>query len=87
MLCETSEDGEGWGETLVRGIKEELGVDYIYQPTLFSIGKKDGYLGETIFVEGVLARGDSYSFYWSNRFICSRDRLGRSKSCRLGSSS
>ena len=40
VLCETSEDGEGWGETLVRGIKEELGVDYIYQPTLFSIGKR-----------------------------------------------
>lgn len=56
VLCETSEDGESWTETLVRGIKEELGVDYIYQPTLFGISKNDGYLGETMFVEGVLAR-------------------------------
>jgi len=56
VLCETSEDRENWGETLMRGIKEELDIDYVYQPTLFSISKKDGYLGETIFVEGVLAR-------------------------------
>ena len=86
MLCETSEDGEGWGETLVRGIKEELGVDYIYQPTLFSIGKRWLPRRDYICREGYWL-GDSYSFYWSNRFICSRDRLGRSKSCRLGSSS
>ncbi len=56
VLCETSENGESWRETLVRGIKEELDIDYVYQPTLFGISKKDGYLGETLFVEGVLAR-------------------------------
>ncbi len=56
VLCETSEDGESWGETLVRGIKEELNIDYIDQPILFGISKNDGYLGETLFVEGVLAR-------------------------------
>lgn len=56
VLCETSENGESWGETLVRGIKEELDVDYIHQSTLFGISNKFGYLGETIFVERVLAR-------------------------------
>lgn len=56
VLCETSEDGESWGETLIRGIKEELGVNYILQPTLFGISKEDGYLGEIVFVKGVLAR-------------------------------
>lgn len=56
VLCETSEDGESWEKTLVRGVKEELCIDYLFQPLLLGIDRDRSYLGETMFVERVLAR-------------------------------
>lgn len=55
VLCETGEVGESWGETVVRGIEEELGVLENDQQRFFGF-EKECYLGETVFVEGVLAR-------------------------------
>ncbi|MGB6839248.1 MAG: NUDIX domain-containing protein [Microgenomates group bacterium] len=56
VLCETSESEEGWNETVMRGSKEELGIDIYQSDKLFKIDPKHCLLGESLFVEGVLAR-------------------------------
>lgn len=76
VLCETSEEGESWGETLVRGIKEELNIDYSDQPKMFGIDKTNGYMGETEFVEGVLARVAYVHFLGSQDSFVSGTDLG-----------
>ncbi len=56
VLCETSEGDESWSETVVRGLKEELGLgtDQIFEH--FDLDPEKCFLGETLFVDGVLAR-------------------------------
>lgn len=56
VLCETSEDDELWQETVVRGLQEELGLrtDQIFD--YFELNSEECFLGETLFVDGVLAR-------------------------------
>jgi isopentenyldiphosphate isomerase len=74
VLCETTEPGEFVATTVIRGIREELGVEEEQQETKFSISQENGYLGETIFIEGVLARvfllhaNESYNFSPSQEF-------------------
>ena len=56
VLCETSEDGESWVETTMRGLREELGVDDQRASELLKVDPCNTFLGEGLFVEGVLAR-------------------------------
>lgn len=55
VLCETTEAGETWEETLIRGLEEELGVDQD-QISSFFINPNYCFLGESMFTDGVLAR-------------------------------
>src|SRR3989304_6860324 len=55
VVCETSEKGKPWFDTVTRGLKEELGLNEVKQKSLLSL-HDNSYLGETIFIEGVLAR-------------------------------
>lgn len=56
VLCETSEGDESWMETLMRGFREELGIDGQKVSELLKIDPDNNFLGEGLFVEGVLAR-------------------------------
>ncbi len=56
VLCETSEGDESWMETLMRGFREELGIDGQNARELLEIDSEENFLGEGLFVEGVLAR-------------------------------
>ncbi len=56
VLCETSEDGECWAETMMRGFREELGINDQKANELLKIDSDRTFLGEGLFVEGVLAR-------------------------------
>lgn len=56
VLCETSNNEEGWIETMMRGIKEELGIDDQRANELLKIDPDNTFLGEGLFVDGVLAR-------------------------------
>lgn len=55
VICETSQEGEGWEGTVIRGLKEELGIDS-RQTSNIKIDPEHCFLGESLFVEGVLAR-------------------------------
>lgn len=74
VVCETTEPGEFASSTVIRGIKEELGVVEEQQADIFSINPENCYLGETVFIEGVLARvfvlhsNDSHVFTPSSEF-------------------
>lgn len=54
VLCETSEDGEDWAETLLRGLKEELGDGG--ENENFVIDPYHSLVGESLFAKDVLAR-------------------------------
>lgn len=56
VLCETSEDGESWAETTMRGFREELGIDDQRASELLKVDSQNTFLGEGLFIEGVLAR-------------------------------
>lgn len=56
VLCETSEGDESWMETLMRGFREELGIDGQKASELLRIDSDNNFLGEGLFVEGILAR-------------------------------
>lgn len=56
VLCETSNDGEDWIRTMMRGLEEELGVNAQKANELLRIDPDNTFLGEGLFVEGVLAR-------------------------------
>ncbi len=62
VVCETSQEAEDWKETVIRGFKEELGIDPEVDDIL-KIDPKSSFLGETLFVEGVLAR--ALVVYWT----------------------
>jgi isopentenyldiphosphate isomerase len=74
VVCETTEPGEFTSSTVIRGIEEELGVVEEKQADIFSINPENCYLGESIFIEGVLARvfvlhsNGSYRFTSSSEF-------------------
>lgn len=55
VVCETSREEEGWESTVIRGLREELGIDS-RQTTNVKIDPEHCFLGESLFVEGVLAR-------------------------------
>src|SRR3990170_7169621 len=55
VICETAESGEALEETTLRGIKEELGLDENGISNLLWLEPNTSYLGETIFIPGVLA--------------------------------
>jgi len=54
--CETSESGEFWHETVIRGLNEELGLTVENLQSLLLFDTKGSDLGETLFVPGVLAK-------------------------------
>ncbi|PJE67218.1 hypothetical protein COU95_03690 [Candidatus Shapirobacteria bacterium CG10_big_fil_rev_8_21_14_0_10_40_9] len=56
VVCETSKEGEGWEETVIRGLTEELGINPQEMEDVFRIDTERCFLGESLFVEGVLAR-------------------------------
>lgn len=56
VVCETANPGENWAQTVVRGIEEELGIAPELQERLFMVPTGECFLGETLFVESVLAR-------------------------------
>jgi len=56
VICETSRENEDWEETVIRGIKEELGIDPEIENSYLKIDPKNCFLGESLFVDGVLAR-------------------------------
>jgi len=56
VVCETSKEEEVWEETVIRGLTEELGIDFQEIPRVFKIDPESCFLGESLFVEGVLAR-------------------------------
>lgn len=56
VVCETSKEGEGWEETVIRGLGEELGINLQEMEDVFRIDTERCFLGESLFVEGVLAR-------------------------------
>ena len=74
VLCETTEPGEFVATTVVRGVSEELGVEEIQQAAMFTFNPENCYLGETMFIEGVLARvfvlhaNESYDFRPNQEF-------------------
>lgn len=55
VVCETSEPGEGWEHTVMRGFAEELGINPSKHQGVLKVAASS-FLGETTFVEGVLAR-------------------------------
>ncbi|HUS60447.1 MAG TPA: NUDIX hydrolase [Nevskiaceae bacterium] len=56
VLCETTEEGEEWKQTLMRGLREELAVTDEEIEKCFVFNPDCCFLGESIFVEGVLVR-------------------------------
>lgn len=56
VVCETSDEGEDWEETVIRGLMEELGISLQETPSVFRISPDSCFLGESLFVDGVLAR-------------------------------
>ena len=56
VLCETSRLHEVWTDTVMRGFSEELGLGEGKAREALAIDLNTSYLGETSFVEGVLAR-------------------------------
>jgi hypothetical protein len=56
VLCETSDDGESWMETMLRGFREELGINDQKASELLKIDSDNTFLGEGLFLERVLAR-------------------------------
>jgi len=56
VICETSREGETWQQTLMRGLQEELGLTSDKIENSFIFNPNYCFLGETVFVEGVLAR-------------------------------
>jgi len=63
VLCETSEEGEDWSETVIRAFKEELGITPEESGKNLKIDPNFCFLGESLFVEGVLAR--VVAVYWT----------------------
>lgn len=53
--CETTNPGENWPETIIRGLQEELGISP-EQRSRFMISPNSGVLGEYKFSADVLAR-------------------------------
>lgn len=51
---ETSEGDESWEETVLRGLEEEIGK--VPLDKFYVVNPKGSFLGESLFVEGVLAR-------------------------------
>jgi hypothetical protein len=56
VVCETSEPGEAWQVTVLRGIKEELGLNEVDIAKSIKMDPDQNFLGECVFVDGVLAR-------------------------------
>lgn len=56
VVCETSREGEEWGETVIRGLAEELGIDPRVEKEVFKIDPRGCFLGESLLIEGILAR-------------------------------
>lgn len=56
VLCETAQEGENWRQTLIRGLQEELDMTNDEIESCFVFNPDYCFLGESIFVEGVLAR-------------------------------
>jgi len=51
---ETSEEGESWEETVIRGLGEEIRKAPLDK--FYAVDPEGSFLGESLFVEGVLAR-------------------------------
>ncbi len=56
VICETSNGGETWEETVIRGLGQELGIEPDQVSTFFRVSPDESFLGESPFVDGVLAR-------------------------------
>lgn len=56
VLCETSREGEKWEETTIRAFKEEVGMDEEDIDEILRVDPQNCFLGEKLFVPGVLAR-------------------------------
>ncbi|MCK4588563.1 NUDIX hydrolase [Candidatus Woesebacteria bacterium] len=56
VICETTKEGESWEETVMRGLEEELGLAHAELASIFEINPEHCFLGESLFVESVLAR-------------------------------
>lgn len=56
VICETAEIDEDWAHTAVRGLQEELGLAEEDLSRSFRINTTNCFMGETLFLEGVLAR-------------------------------
>lgn len=63
VICETSKEKESWEETVIRGLEEELGIDFEGEENFFQIDPEDCFLGEGVFVKGILVR--VVTIHWS----------------------
>ncbi|KKU12208.1 MAG: hypothetical protein UX17_C0054G0010 [Parcubacteria group bacterium GW2011_GWC2_45_7] len=65
VLCETSRERERWEETVIRAFREELGMGEKNINETLRIAPKNCFLGEKLFVPGVLAR--TCAVNWAGR--------------------
>lgn len=63
VICETSEEKESWEESVIRGLKEELGIDFREGNNFFQINPRRCFLGESVFMNGILVR--VVTIHWS----------------------
>lgn len=56
VVCEASMEGEGWEETVIRGLTEELGFGKPELEEHFKFDPETSFLGEGLFLDDVLAR-------------------------------
>lgn len=55
VTCETTNPGENWADTVIRGLKEELGGEMAESGVLY-MDPDSSFLGESLFSPNVLAR-------------------------------
>lgn len=65
VLCETSIEGERWEKTVIRAFREELGMEKKDINEILRVDPKSCFLGEKLFVPGVLAR--TCAVNWTGR--------------------
>lgn len=65
VLCETSLESERWEATVIRAFKEELGMRERDIDETLRVDPKSCFLGEKLFVPGVLAR--TCAVNWTGR--------------------